>query len=58
MKIPQLDELQTILNQPRKIGVIPHQNPDGDALGSCLAWASFLEKKKTFSHNYFSKRLS
>lgn len=45
MKIPQLDELQTILNQPKKIGVIPHQNPDGDALGSCLAWASFLEKK-------------
>ena len=37
-----------ITSHPRpapNIGVIPHQNPDGDALGSCLAWSSFLRKK-------------
>lgn len=42
MEIPQLQSLQSYLEIPREIVVIPHQNPDGDALGSCLAWAAFL----------------
>ena len=45
MEIQQLPTLRAILDQPQRIGVIPHQNPDGDALGSCLAWSSFLRKK-------------
>ncbi len=45
MKIPELNALKKVLHEPKNIGVIAHQNPDGDALGSCLAWASFLTKK-------------
>ena len=36
MEIQQLPTLRAILDQPQHIGVIPHQNPDGDALG--VAW--------------------
>lgn len=45
MKIQQLSALQALLDTSKSIVVIPHQNPDGDALGSCLAWASFLQQK-------------
>jgi phosphoesterase RecJ-like protein len=37
--------LKERLSSPLNIVVIPHKNPDGDAMGSCLAWARFLEKK-------------
>ncbi|WP_372473046.1 bifunctional oligoribonuclease/PAP phosphatase NrnA [Capnocytophaga sp. ARDL2] len=29
-------QLKDLLSQPKKIAIIPHRNPDGDALGSCL----------------------
>lgn len=32
------------LETPKKIVIIPHKNPDGDALGSCLALHFFLVK--------------
>ena len=32
------------LETPKKIVIIPHKNPDGDALGSCLALHFFLLK--------------
>lgn len=35
-------ELQKLISNPLKAVVIPHVNPDGDALGSCLAWAQYL----------------
>ena len=38
--IPALKE--QLLNS-KKIVIIPHKNPDGDALGSCLGWKHFLE---------------
>ena len=37
--------LHNRLLSPLKIAVIPHKNPDGDAMGSCLAWAGFLRKR-------------
>jgi len=43
-----LNTIKTLLNQPKKIVVIPHQNPDGDAIGSSLGLAIFLEK---LAHN-------
>ena len=36
--------LQERLHSPQKIVIIPHKNPDGDALGSTLAWMHFLKK--------------
>jgi len=37
--------LKDYLSTPRKIVVIPHVKPDADALGSCLGWKIYLEKK-------------
>ena len=38
-------ELGKILLNPKKIVIIPHRNPDGDALGSTLALKHFLANK-------------
>ncbi|WPP48397.1 DHH family phosphoesterase [Catalinimonas niigatensis] len=34
-----------ILDKPKRIVIVPHVNPDADALGSCLGLASVLKKK-------------
>ena len=36
MRILTIEGLSDLLSTPKKIAIIPHQNPDGDALGSCL----------------------
>lgn len=38
--------LKEYLHSPKKIVIIPHKNPDGDALGSCLGLMHFLILKK------------
>ncbi|NQW37563.1 MAG: bifunctional oligoribonuclease/PAP phosphatase NrnA [Flavobacteriales bacterium] len=38
------DTLKQLLSQPKKIVIVPHQNPDGDAMGSTLALNIFLNK--------------
>lgn len=40
----QRELLLSILDRAKQAVVIGHKNPDGDALGSCLAWAAFLRK--------------
>jgi phosphoesterase RecJ-like protein len=40
----ELQELKTLLLAPKKISIIPHRNPDGDAMGSTLALFHFLKK--------------
>ncbi len=37
-------QLKQILSTPQKVVIVTHRNPDGDALGSSLAWKFFLEK--------------
>jgi phosphoesterase RecJ-like protein len=37
--------LKNLLESPKKIVVVPHRNPDGDAIGACLAIQHFLKKK-------------
>ena len=44
MKKTDWQSLKERLSSPLKIVVIPHKNPDGDAMGSCLAWARYLQK--------------
>ena len=39
-----LKELAHLLSSPKNIVVVPHQNPDGDAIGSTLALNRFLNK--------------
>ena len=36
MRILTIEGLSYLLSTPKKIAIIPHQNPDGDALGACL----------------------
>ena len=40
----QLAQLAQWLASPAKIIVIPHKNPDGDAIGSSLAWQNILQQ--------------
>lgn len=44
MKIHDIQAIQTLLATPKKIVIIPHRNPDGDAMGSNLALYHFLRK--------------
>ncbi|WP_027001809.1 DHH family phosphoesterase [Hugenholtzia roseola] len=40
-----LSVLKDLLATPRRVMIFPHQRPDADALGSCLALKHYLEKK-------------
>ena len=44
MNEKELHELSVLLAQPKKIAIIPHRNPDGDAMGSTLGLSFFLRK--------------
>ncbi|MEY4111042.1 MAG: hypothetical protein RLZZ46_1397 [Bacteroidota bacterium] len=41
-----LSQLSEILEKPRKVNIVTHFNPDGDAMGSTLGLAHYLQKKK------------
>ena len=45
-----LRAFQKALSSPKKTIIIPHKNPDGDALGSSLALNTFLSKTGHESH--------
>ena len=42
MKQHFISDLQKLLNTSQKIVILPHKNPDGDALGSTLALRFFF----------------
>lgn len=44
MKEQDILAVQQLLSTPKKIAIIPHRNPDGDAMGSTLALYHFLLK--------------
>ena len=41
----KIDELRELLLVPQNIVILSHTNPDGDAIGSSLAWAEVLSSK-------------
>lgn len=45
MQMDNFEDLKNLLSQPKRIVLIPHRNPDGDAIGSTLAMAQYLTKK-------------
>ncbi len=45
MKKEDLQQLSAELSQPKKVVIIPHKNPDGDAMGSTLGLKMYLESK-------------
>lgn len=44
MKIQDIQSIQSLLATPKKIAIIPHRSPDGDAMGSTLGLYHFLLK--------------
>ncbi|KPM31693.1 Phosphoesterase RecJ domain protein [Croceitalea dokdonensis DOKDO 023] len=42
MNLRDAQQLSSLLAQPRSIVIIPHKNPDGDAIGSTLGLSHFL----------------
>ena len=40
-----IKKLDSLIKKSNRFIIIPHSNPDGDALGSCLALWHFLKKK-------------
>lgn len=45
MNSTELHHLGQLLEEPKKILIVPHKNPDGDALGASLALYLFLKAK-------------
>ena len=41
----KIEELKNMLQEPQNIVILSHTNPDGDAIGSSLAWAEILRSK-------------
>ncbi len=44
MQMQNFEELKKLLSQPKRIVLLPHRNPDGDAIGSTLAMFHYLTK--------------
>ena len=40
-----IEKIDKLITKSNKFVIVPHSNPDGDALGSCLALWHFLKKK-------------
>ena len=40
----EITQLQEILSHPKKISIVSHRNPDGDAMGSSLGLLHFLQQ--------------
>jgi phosphoesterase RecJ-like protein len=45
MDLENTSKVKELLKSSRKIIVVGHKNPDGDAIGSCLGLANYLEHK-------------
>ena len=43
MKNEDISALKALLDQPKKIIIVPHKNPDGDAIGSTLGLMHYLQ---------------
>ncbi len=43
MENTQIEAIQLLLKQPKNIVIVPHRNPDGDAMGSTLALYHYLK---------------
>ena len=44
MKDEEIQAIQELLSTPKKVVIIPHRSPDGDAMGSTLGLYHFLQK--------------
>ncbi|MEX1384140.1 bifunctional oligoribonuclease/PAP phosphatase NrnA [Lutibacter sp.] len=45
MNLREITEIKELLATPKNVVIVPHRNPDGDAIGSSLAIFNYLQKK-------------
>ncbi|AMC09846.1 exopolyphosphatase [Lutibacter profundi] len=45
MNVDEIKEIKELLSTPKKVVIVPHKNPDGDAVGASLAVYLYLLKK-------------
>lgn len=45
MKELNISDIKSMLEMPKRVAILTHRNPDGDAIGSSLALKSYLEMK-------------
>jgi len=45
MNINEIKEIKALLSTPKNIVIVPHRNPDGDAIGASLAMYHYLKNK-------------
>jgi phosphoesterase RecJ-like protein len=45
MNRSEINEIKALLSSPQKVVIVPHRNPDGDAIGASLAVYHFLINK-------------
>ncbi|MFS4469351.1 DHH family phosphoesterase [Maribacter sp. 2210JD10-5] len=45
MNLEHINALKALLSTSKKIAIVPHKNPDGDAIGSTLALCHYLNSK-------------
>jgi len=45
MNISEIKEIKELLSSPKNVVIVPHRNPDGDAIGASLAMYHYLNKK-------------
>lgn len=45
MNLEDITTVKSLLSEPQKIVIIPHKNPDGDAIGSTLALCHYLKNQ-------------
>lgn len=50
MNLEEINAVKKLLSKPQKIVIVPHKNPDGDAIGSTLALWHYL---KNMEHDAF-----
>lgn len=45
MKLSDIKEIKELFSTPKNVVIVPHRNPDGDAIGASLAVYHFLKNK-------------
>jgi len=45
MNKSEIKEIKELLSSPKNVVIVPHRNPDGDAIGASLAMYHYLNKK-------------
>ena len=48
MDVSEIGEIKSLLSEKKEIVIIPHKNPDGDAIGASTGLKNYLDN---YNHN-------